>query len=222
MKRLTAKLLMIVLTLMLVLSMAGCGRNSDEFKPDLSDLPEIENVDFKEEIDCFEEDPFNVIDLKSGNKKKLDKTDVTLKFGGQCYTSDDSVATVSDKGIVTAKGKGACFILVNSDSFGPEVYKVMVDAPKEISFVNIMSVLVPVLIVVILIVIIVANRTHKPKMPNIATPQNTPPMYNGYGDNSANGTNYVNQQPASGTKICPNCGQQAAGAFCPYCGGKLN
>lgn len=221
MKTLTSKLLMIILVLLMALSMAGCGRNSDAFKPDLSDLPEIENVDFAEEIDNFVEDPFNVIDIKSGEKAKIDKADVTLKFGGQCYTSDDSVATVSDKGVVTAKGKGACFILVNSNSFGPEVYKIMVDAPKEITFVNVMFVAVPVLMVGILIAIIIANRTKKPKIPEFTAPQNEP-MYNGYGSNAVNSTNYVNQQPANSKKICPQCGQPAEGAFCPYCGGKLN
>ena len=48
-------------------------------------------------------------------------------------------------------------------------------------------------------------------MPEINTPNNEVPMYNGYG--TQNRANQVNT-PVNNEKVCPHCGQPTDGAFC--------
>lgn len=227
MKKIFSKILMFVLTLTIVLSLVGCaGRNSEVFEPDLSDLPKIDGVDVEEEIDAFEEDAFNVIDIESGKKKNVEKLNSNNK---KYYTTDDSIATVSDKGVVKAKEKGACYILAVRDFAGSkrvEVYKIMVDAPEKGFFASafehmpkdfmivwvlggIVSISMIVFVIIILVKTIKANKTEAPYF-NAPPTQGYAPMQNN-----------VNAAPPV-AKVCSNCGQQAEGAFCPYCGNKLS
>ena len=216
----TSKILMVFLVLIMVISLSGCGRNSAKFNPDPNTILEIEGIDHEAVLDEIIYEQYFVIDIESDEKVGVRKSatfveDDEINF----YSTNEAIATVDDEGNVIGKSEGACYVIEVSESGAFYVNKVMVDAPAEIDFIEIWFIAVPVLGVVIVIIVILANRTHKPEMPKINTPNNQVPMYNGYGgQNQVNRVNTV----AGNNRVCPHCGQPTDGAFCPYCGGKLN
>lgn len=224
MKTFTSKILMMILVLTMIVSLSACGRNSAKFNPDTDTILEIEGIDHEAVLDEIIHEQYFVIDVESNEKVGVDKTPIFLKFDDDeisFYSTNEAIATVDDEGVVTGISKGACYVIeVDNASESFYVNKIMVDAPPEIDFIDIWFIAVPVLGVVLLIIVILANRTHKPKMPKFATPNNEAPLYNGYG--TQNRVNQVNTIPGNNEKVCPHCGQPTDGAFCPYCGGKLN
>lgn len=233
------KLLVLILALAVVFTFAGCS-GSEDFAPDLSDLPTIAGADFETLIDDYVEDSFNVVNLKSGDKEKPAKADYMLALGAKCYSSDESVATVSDSGTIKAVGKGTCYIaMVGNGVFGlkSEVYKVTVDAGilqklqsgdmgalSEVFGIVFGVFFVGIICVIVFFVVKIA-KSNKTSAPGFDTPISQqpgfkmPPMGNQPSD--LGGVNHVNGGAAA-EKVCPSCGQKAEGAFCPYCGAKLN
>lgn len=216
----TSKVLMVFIALIMVISLSGCGRNSAKFNPDPNTILEIEGIDHEAVLDEIIYEQYFVIDIESDEKVGVRKSptfvgDDEINF----YSTNEAIATVDNEGNVIGKSEGACYVIEVSESGVVYVNKVMVDAPAEINFIKIWFIAVPVLGVVIVIIVILANRTHKPQMPEINTPNNEVPMYNGYG--TQNRVNQVNTH-VNNEKVCPHCGQPTDGAFCPYCGGKLN
>lgn len=228
------KILVLLLALMMVLAFTGCA-GADEFEADLSDLPTIEGADFEELIDDFAEDSFNVIELKSGEKEKPMKADYTLSRGGKCYSSDESVATVSDSGTIKAKGRGTCYIALVGDesTFGREimVYKVVVDPTLSLRLsgalsgdtgdlsivLGIVFALIPIgMIVTVAVIITKIIRSNRAKKTDFSMPVTQEP-----GNAIHNRVSVTNTGVTPG-KVCLNCGQKAEGAYCPYCGTKMN
>lgn len=229
------KILIALLAAVMLFTLAGCS-GSNDFEADLSNLPAIEGADFETLIDDFVEDHFNVIALKTGEKEKPFDADYTLNNGGKCYTSDESVATVSDSGTIKAVGRGVCYVVLVGDEnvFGRDigVYKVMVDAPAGMLIGNlfsgmpdgvgelmsiiftVMGVLFLVGVGVVIFIVVKEAKNNKTTAPGFDVPQQPgftmPDM----------GTQQPDFGGAAG-KTCPKCGQQAEGAFCPYCGTKL-
>ena len=243
------KIFALALVLVLALSFAACSNEEANFEPDLSDLPEIEDLDVEELIEDFAEESHNVVELETGEKERLFGSNVALSNGGECYTTDDSVATVSDSGTVTAKGQGACYIIVvgvgapdwlieqqpDVDHRKIEVYKIMVDVPASMGLKSffggmdseakgLMSMGLTIMGVVfaagVALIIIIIVAVKKANKTN--APGFDMPQFQAPDFNSqVNGVNQVNAQP--GGKFCGNCGQQVedGNAFCPYCGSKM-
>ena len=145
--KLFKKLFLLIFVLLLSLSLAACG-NEEDFDPDLSELPEIPHMDAEELIEDFVPDAFNVLFLKSGKKEKANSADFVLSNGGECYSTDESVATVSSSGVVTGRSKGCAYIFVVEAEDSPfvsnfnkdpsqrrvEITQVYVDAPATMEF----------------------------------------------------------------------------------------
>ena len=249
MKNTMQKILTLALVLVLALSLAACsGVDESVFEPDLSKLPEIEDVDVEELIEDFAEDDFNVIELESGEKETIMGTNVALAHGGECYTTDKSVATVSDSATVTAKGQGACYIIVvgkgapdwlierepDVDHREIQVYKVMVDVPASMGLQNFFggmdsqqkgllgvgfAVMGIIFALAVTAIVVIVVLVKKANKTN--APGFDVPQYQAPRMNNVN--NGVNQVNGGAGKFCGNCGQQVDGdsAFCPYCGGKM-
>lgn len=93
---------------------------------DLSNLPQIDGVDFKGEIESFEESELNTYTLKIGDKHE--PTATVWANGDNCFTSDASVVTVAGNGTVTAVGRGTAYVIIKSsvgDMF--KIYKYVVN-----------------------------------------------------------------------------------------------
>ncbi len=242
------KLALLALALVLIFSFVACSGDEAAFEPDLSHLPEIEGLDVEECIDAFAETSFNVVEMDTGDKSVLMGTNVTLAYGGRCYTTDKSVATVSDSATVTAKGQGACYIIVvgvgapdwlikqqpDVDHREIEVYKVMVDVPASMGLGNFfngmnseqrgllglgLAVMGVIFAVGVTVIVVIVVKVKKANKTN--APGFDVPQYRASGFFADNGVNQVNAQP--GGKFCSGCGQKVeeGNAFCPYCGNKL-
>jgi len=111
-------LLVFSLILVLSLSLAACGNDKD-FTPDLSDLPDIPQMDSEELLEDFVPDPFNRIFLKKGEKEEAYHASFVLSNGGECYSTDENVATVSSSGVITGRGKGCAYIFVVESEDSP-------------------------------------------------------------------------------------------------------
>ena len=79
---------------------------------DLSNLPQIDGVDFKTEIENFAESELNTYTLKIGDKHE--PTAAVWANGDNCFTSDASVVTVAGNGTVTAVGRGTAYVIIKS------------------------------------------------------------------------------------------------------------
>ena len=79
---------------------------------DLSNLPQIDGVDFKAEIENFAESDLNTYTLKIGDKHQ--PTAAVWANGDNCFTSDDSVVTIAGNGTVTAVGRGTAYVIIKS------------------------------------------------------------------------------------------------------------
>ena len=92
---------------------------------DLSNLPQIDGVDFKGEIESFVESELNTYTLKIGDKHE--PTAAVWANGDNCFSSDASVVTVACNGTVTAVGRGTAYVIIKSsvgDMF--DIYKFVV------------------------------------------------------------------------------------------------
>ena len=223
------KIVLLLITLVMMLSFVAC--NSDDasvFEPDLSDLPEIEGIDFADEIDNFVEDHFNVHELDVDEKAKHGYELFARDGDGEGYSSDESVATISHKGTITAKGKGTAYVLLKAGN----TYKVekVVVGKSGFSLNNVsdiqdlMFIIFPIFggIFVIIFVVILVNvlktmkqqRQYLSNVQKNAAQQNIPqyqaPQY---------------QPPAPYNDLyCPHCGAELdeGNIFCPYCGKKTH
>ncbi len=95
---------------------------------DLSNLPQIDGIDFATEIANFNSTQMNTYELKVGEKHTPGAA-IWAQSGGKCYTSDESVVTVNSSGNVTAQGKGTAYVIIKS-SLGTmfDIYKYVVKA----------------------------------------------------------------------------------------------
>ena len=93
---------------------------------DLSNLPQIEDVDFAKEIENFNSTNLNTIELKVGDTHSPTAS-VWAKNGGECFTSDASVVTVASDGTVTAQSRGTAYVVIKA-GIGKmfEIYKYIV------------------------------------------------------------------------------------------------
>lgn len=93
---------------------------------DLSNLPQVDGVDFKAEIESFVETELNTYTLKIGDKHE--PTAAVWANGDNCFTSDASVVTVAGNGTVTAVGRGTAYVIIKS-SVGEmfNIYKYVVN-----------------------------------------------------------------------------------------------
>lgn len=93
---------------------------------DLSNLPQIEGVDFEEEIANFAESDLNTYVMKIGDNHM--PTASVWANGDNCFTSDESVVTVAGNGNVTAVGRGTAYVIIKS-SIGNmfQIYKYVVN-----------------------------------------------------------------------------------------------
>ena len=222
------KIVLLLIALVMMLSLFAF--NSDDasvFEPDLSDLPEIEGIDFADEIDNFVEDHFNVHELDVDEKAKHGYELFARDGDGEGYSSDESVATISDKGTITAKGKGTAYVLLKAGN-SYKVEKVVV-GKSGFSMNNVddiqdlMFIIFPIFggIFVIIFVVILVNvfRNMKQQQQIFANFQNNAnkkniPQYQA--------PNFQPPAPESNRK-CPNCGAELeeGNSFCPYCGNKV-
>ena len=78
----------------------------------LDALPKIDGIDFEGAIKFFEENSENTVELKVGETH----THIASAWAktGECYTSNEAVATVDENGVVTAVGEGTAYILIKS------------------------------------------------------------------------------------------------------------
>lgn len=92
---------------------------------DLSNLPEIEGIDFAYEIEYFNSTALNTFTLKVGDSH----TPTAAVWAGaedSCYSSDESVVFVAKNGNVFAKGRGTAYVLIKGSTKMFEVYKYIV------------------------------------------------------------------------------------------------
>ncbi len=130
-------LIAIMLAILMFAMFAGCdaivgvfGRGpvigkSDVPEADLSNLPEIEGIDFAYEIEYFNSTMLNTFTLKVGDSH----TPNAAVWAGEedsCYSSDESVVFVAKNGNVFAKGKGTAYVLIKGSTKMFEVYKYVV------------------------------------------------------------------------------------------------
>ncbi len=87
---------------------------------DLSNLPEIDGIDFKSEIEKFVSDHINTFELKVG-EAHTPSAAVWAKDGA-CYSSDSTVVTVSEAGDVSTTGIGTAYVLIKSNA--GELFKI--------------------------------------------------------------------------------------------------
>lgn len=238
------KLCLLLLALVMVFALVGCKQEDESiYEPDLSNLPEVQGHDFEEEIDDFVENSFNTYYLEVGEKEKAGHFGITDTEKSKTYTSDESVATVSKKGTITAEGKGTAYILVQTgiitgesreqfEKMGTnvdgtcEVYKVVVGKeqsmfsflPDEMSpIIIIVGIFFALFFIVVIVIIINVIRTMgqiRKTSAQVNANQGMP-----FGNTVPN-----YQAPADfGQCRCPHCGEQleSNSTFCPYCGGKI-
>lgn len=89
----------------------------DVFAPipeaDISNLPTISGIDFKREIESFNETKINTYTLKVGDMHTPNASN-WAKSGGKCYTSDSSVITIAANGNVTAHKAGTAYVIITA------------------------------------------------------------------------------------------------------------
>jgi len=92
---------------------------------DLSNIPQIDGVDFEKEIENFAESKLNTYTLKIGEAHQ--PTASVWANGDNCYSSDTSVVTVAGNGTVAAVGKGTAYVIIKSEIGNMfEIYKYVV------------------------------------------------------------------------------------------------
>ena len=136
------KKLKLVLTVIVIISMlclcSGCkpliglfGRgpvfNSSNIpEADLSNLPEIEGIDFAYEIEYFNSTMLNTFSLKVGDSHTPTASVWANGKDGHCFSSDESVVYAAKNGNVFAKGKGTAYVIIKGSTSMFEIYKYVV------------------------------------------------------------------------------------------------
>ena len=91
----------------------------------LSNLPQIDGIDFAAKIENFVETSLNTTELEVG-ETDMPPASVWTQTGGQCYTSDATVVTIADNGTVTAQGRGTAYVIITGIGGMNEIYKYVV------------------------------------------------------------------------------------------------
>ena len=126
MKKIIKSLTLITLALVIAISMTACGKKETAVpEADLSNLPAIEGVDFLYEIENFNSTPFNTFNLKVGAMHT--PTAAVWAQSGNCYTSDESVATVAKNGNVKGISRGTAYVVIVGSTGMYEVYKYIIE-----------------------------------------------------------------------------------------------
>lgn len=127
----------IVLAVFMLATLAGCdtivgifGRGpaigvSGVPEADLSNLPDIEGIDFAYEIEYFNSTMLNTFTLKVGDSHTPNAA-VWAGSDDSCYSSDESVVFVAKNGNVFAKGRGTAYVLIKGSTKMFEIYKYIV------------------------------------------------------------------------------------------------
>lgn len=92
---------------------------------DLSNLPEIDGVDFLYEIENFNSTFHNTHTLKVDEMHT--PSAAVWAQRGSCYTSDESVVTVAKNGNVKGISRGTAYVVIVGSTGMYEVYKYMVE-----------------------------------------------------------------------------------------------
>lgn len=111
------KITALLLSLLCMLcALGGCGFGG---KPDYNAL-----------IESFVSNGLNTVELEVGQEYKPNEATVWLSGGkGDVYTSDETVATVTKLGKVTAVGEGTAYIIISTSKDMSDVTKVVVTQP---------------------------------------------------------------------------------------------
>ncbi|MBQ4526940.1 MAG: hypothetical protein II998_02595 [Clostridia bacterium] len=110
------KILCLILTMVLMVSFTACD-SDDVPEADLSNLPEIPGVDFRNEIEFFDEQPgintftIDVDEIHAPYASVWFSNDNT---GSKGYTSDSSVVIVGKNGHVKGVKEGTAYVLLHS------------------------------------------------------------------------------------------------------------
>ena len=92
----------------------------------LSNLPEIDGVNFLKQIENFNSTPLNTQELKVGEAHSPTAA-IWSQNGGECFTSDSSVVVVAVNGTVTAQSKGTAYVIIKAGIGNMfEIYKYIV------------------------------------------------------------------------------------------------
>ncbi len=233
------KIALFLMIVLMIFSLAACKEDESIYEPDLSDLPEIEGIDFEAEIEDFAEDSFNVHYLKEDEKVKHQHELFARTLEAQAYSSDESVATISDNGTITAKGKGTAYVMlviagsqcylnkvvvgktgIHLDNFGG------IQDMVGLGFALVGLVFVGIVAFVVILVVknvkdnrqLVGNiqnaiKQNQDTIPQYQAPQYQAPQYQA--------PQYQAPNTAGATR-CASCGEELDGnsPFCPYCGHK--
>lgn len=126
MKKTIKSIGLITLSLIIAISMTACSKKQAAIpEADLSNLPVIEDVDFLYEIENFNSTPFNTFNLKVGAMHT--PTAAVWAQSGNCYTSDESVATVAKNGNVKGISRGTAYVVIVGSTGMYEVYKYIIE-----------------------------------------------------------------------------------------------
>lgn len=115
------------------------------------DVISVENM-FNTAISKFESTPLNTFKLKLGKTDTPNAAIWTKDGRATCYSSDESVVTVSDKGVVTAVGEGTAYVAIDTGRMS-EVYRYDVISANSITkedVVKIGFIVVPCILVLFL------------------------------------------------------------------------
>lgn len=239
MKSTVKRLAALLLAVLLVMSLTACmkqGYNEEDFEPDLSNLPEIEGVDFAAEIEDYARDSFNFQYLSEGETHEAQGA-VFAANGGAAYTSDPSVVKVNRRGVVTAVGTGTAYVIVcyGYNNQQTKLTKYMVNHPDYGSDFNanpdayikyqqrrafIIVGIVFAAIVGGVVTLIVVSHSRKPKNDPLS------PMFGGASyptSNNPASPNTYNNAPKQTSAKCPYCGATVTTStfYCPDCGQKV-
>lgn len=230
----------LLLAVLMLLSLVACGKqdyDEADFEPNLSNLPNIEGVNFAAEIKGYTQDSFNFFYLDEGDTHSPQGALFVDKSNGIAYSSDPTVVRVDNHGVVTAVGTGTAYVLIcyGLNREQTKITKYMVNHPdngkdffanpdsyaKRQSAVMIIIPLVVLLTVGGVIAALILSTRSK-KVP-------TDPMTDAFTGVPFNDLSTPLQpnntpvtQPTSKT-VCPYCGTklESVSCFCPDCGQRI-
>ena len=109
-----------------IVGLFGRGPSGSVPEADLSNLPEIEGVDFAYEIEYFNPTMLNTFTLKVGDSHTPTASVwADANEDGHCFSSDESVVFVARNGNVFAKGRGTAYVVIKGIA-QYDVYKYIV------------------------------------------------------------------------------------------------
>jgi len=90
--------------------------------------PSNNGIDYRELIENFVPDHFNVIKLSVGESNKPSASVWLMSGNGCVYSSNENVVTVTDLGKVTAVGEGSAYVVISAMNTMHQVYRVDVSS----------------------------------------------------------------------------------------------